>query len=1451
MAEEKLVGQLKLGLNQFEKDILRANDLLKALGKDGDKNLLELKLRLNTENAKTVQNLQQTETQTKRVTVAQVQQNKELSNLIHLRKTEQINLGNYVRKLDDFRKANNFNTLSLKEQIQVVRELNKAKSDLLQFGTSSTSSMQARGFGFFDRMAVSMQYALAGMTLMQIRKSVQEIFTTIENVEKQERILVAVTGEALENVRQYTKEAMDIAKNSATSLENVTLAYERLAKAGIRKEDLKGMAEIVTRFQNIGDIQDSSKAVEYLVSIVKQMNLEFSDSSKILDVFWNVAKNTNVQVLDLGEGLEQFGSMANQLGMSLEQASALLATVAAGMGTTGSETGTALKSIISNILRNADALEMAGVKIKKSKDAYLDLETILLNIAKKINELEEQGQTIEQMDVARLVGITRRVNQVLVFSEKVDDYYQNLENAMNSAGSAAKAEEEILKSYSAQVKQVQVAFQELAISIGEAGLLDVLKKLASGGKSLTEAFTGLSPEIKSALMVALALGAAFVTLNQVIKSKLLISLSETIKALLGVKMGVMGVSASLTGVTLGISALVAGIAIWIQKTKEADQKQTELLNKQIEQKKAIKAENDELDKLISNYDTLKEKTSLTTEEKQRLHEIEVKLAEIFPQTTNGIDGQNQAFTTQIGLVKQLKDEKKEAYKEELTILANQGKMRIESLIAERDSLEEKKKKLQNEMKVNEDFVTKYSALYQKVQREIREGGVTDKTVEEIQSIKDDRYYFFHTVGFMFTMEDEMEKWKEQSQKIKEITDELEENKRLRIEYATAMVELDKIQNPQNYNMKDPFADLGDAKTEEVYVPANIYTPETLRKLLNADKISLKYYISELEKIRNEQYSLYLSKTPEELNQLLLTPEVGKEIEAYLSLVGEIKSAKERWDKENKEKDIYSAKINQFHELEEALKLANLELERNNILTNLAEEKDKIGLLSERVELLKQEQEALHNLNEARRDALEQNVDKLNALGLGATYDRATDTLEIKNRQQLNEIILANARAKGLDADKTNELLKSTEELVKETDSLSDAIDKGKNTWWQYENEIDSANKAIKKITEDQKDLVQKYIDSYFDYLNKSINKQIQAIEDLKSAMQEKVRKSVESLQEEIDKLEEENALLKEQEERQKRLDNIAKQRKLIANIEKERNVRMLINGEWQYVADPKKLKEAQDRLRDLKEDYDKWEEENNRKAEIQKLRDQIKNLQDTQKAKEKEYDNDIKTLRKYLDKQKDLLDASIEAQITTWDELIKKLNEVGVAYETELGKATKATESYYQTVGDTTNRKGLLIDDSAPSKIITNNKGQVKMNAPNGDIHWVPASLGEHYIDANWKYSKYHKGGFVGDKPLDPKHEEIAKVLRGELLTTPKQLDDAYPNMVNTVSDILLSSLVEKIPGFRTSLTPSFSMPQGFFEQEGKGDIYHQYHVRIDKVETKDANSFVEVLPTLVHQYKE
>ena len=45
----------------------------------------------------------------------------------------------------------------------------------------------------------------------------------------------------------------------------------------------------------------------------------------------------------------------------------------------------------------------------------------------------------------------------------------------------------------------------------------------------------------------------------------------------------------------------------------------------------------------------------------------------------------------------------------------------------------------------------------------------------------------------------------------------------------------------------------------------------------------------------------------------------------------------------------------------------------------------------------------------------------------------------------------------------------------------------------------------------------------------------------------------------------------------------------------------------------------------------------------------------------------------------------------------------------------------------------------------------------------------------------FHKGidaGFVGGKPLDPKHEVLAKLLKGELVLNPPQMDNILNNVI-------------------------------------------------------------------------
>ena len=56
-------------------------------------------------------------------------------------------------------------------------------------------------------------------------------------------------------------------------------------------------------------------------------------------------------------------------------------------------------------------------------------------------------------------------------------------------------------------------------------------------------------------------------------------------------------------------------------------------------------------------------------------------------------------------------------------------------------------------------------------------------------------------------------------------------------------------------------------------------------------------------------------------------------------------------------------------------------------------------------------------------------------------------------------------------------------------------------------------------------------------------------------------------------------------------------------------------------------------------------------------------------------------------------------------------------------------------------------------------------------------------------YKKYHEGGFIGGKALDPRHEEIAKMLKGELALTPIDLNNFGKNLLNFLPKVTIPQL--------------------------------------------------------------
>lgn len=568
-----------------------------------------------------------------------------------------------LEKIQRIIKLEEINANTKMKATKALREMTKVREGEAQM--LSTSGMSARGFGFFDRAAVSMQYAVAGMGLMRLRNTVREIQSTIKDVERQQRILQAVTGESVENVRRFTNEAMDVAMASATSLQNVTLAYERLAKAGVRNQDLQSMAAVVTRFQNIAEIDDSQRVVKYLVSTARQLNMEFSESARVLDVFWNVAKNTAVDVEDLAVGMERYGSLGRQLGMTLEEMTALTATIAANMGRTGSEVGTAMRSILANIVRNADALERAGVSIKKNANEYHSAMTMFQNISNRMRELESENNEVEKMAIARLVGITRRMNEVITIADSMDDYYANLENAMNSAGAAAQAEEIVLQSYAKQLERLSTSFQQLAWSLGEAGVMQVLSAVTVGMTTFLQVLNSIPQPLKTVVLGLITMHTTMAMIKRlkladsmgnligrlttsvsavrsavVTNNQLAVSAKSATVATGGLTLAAKALWSTLIPLGFVLTALTFGVISYTRAKNKARNSSTQMLDE-------VRNEMNELNNLIDEYNKLATSVERNAETRQRLNEVMLRMNEIAPGSLQFLREENRLLDENI------------------------------------------------------------------------------------------------------------------------------------------------------------------------------------------------------------------------------------------------------------------------------------------------------------------------------------------------------------------------------------------------------------------------------------------------------------------------------------------------------------------------------------------------------------------------------------------------------------------------------------------------------------------------------------------------------------------------------------------------------------------------------------------------------------------------------------
>lgn len=255
-----------------------------------------------------------------------------------------------------------------------------------------------------------------------------------------------------------------------------------------------------------------------------------------------------------------------------------------------------------------------------------------------------------------------------------------------------------------------------------------------------------------------------------------------------------------------------------------------------------------------------------------------------------------------------------------------------------------------------------------------------------------------------------------------------------------------------------------------------------------------------------------------------------------------------------------------------------------------------------------------------------------------------------------------------------------------TEEVTAEMTKNSQAWWADQVAIKNATDAIKDYNKEAQDLIEKKLSDVIDKATSSFDGLSDVIDD-----------SIDSIDDEIDSLKRKQDALDAEYDRKKLLLEVEEARAKLANVQAERNVKLYtgqgITG-WEFVADPQEVQSAQESLNDAKEKLYEFDVEASQKAEIQKLEDEKKALQERKQEFEKFQKNIETAMKNHEEITSGMLNGWLSSLSASEQESyalrIEQVKTFVADYNAQLAqlKGALGTEEFYAGSGDIQDRGG-------------------------------------------------------------------------------------------------------------------------------------------------------------------
>ena len=318
-----------------------------------------------------------------------------------------------------------------------------------------------------------LQLILSGIAYMAISRAVTSVADFYTNLS----IANAVTEATTIQIAALESQARRLGETTVFTAGEAAQGIQYLGQAGMEVRDIMRTLPDALNLASAGSI-DLGRSADIATNIMAAFGLKANEFGQAADVIAYAAAKSNTNVEQLAEGMKFAGPAARAVGLELGETAAIMG-ILSNAGIQSSMSGTSLRQSL---------IQLSKEPTKAAKKALKELGLTFDDVSLRSNSFYDVMTKLSQagMGLGQAAAIfdTRAATAMLALSKMIPQWDKLNTGIKGASGTAERMARIRLDNLTGDFRLLSSATEELILTLGDAGLLRLLRDTVTGSKNV-------------------------------------------------------------------------------------------------------------------------------------------------------------------------------------------------------------------------------------------------------------------------------------------------------------------------------------------------------------------------------------------------------------------------------------------------------------------------------------------------------------------------------------------------------------------------------------------------------------------------------------------------------------------------------------------------------------------------------------------------------------------------------------------------------------------------------------------------------------------------------------------------------------------------------------------------------------------------------------------------------